>query len=286
MNEGQFFAAGFEDDDALRSAFIRQLLLRQAGSADPRHAVGFSYTPKVPRTLVRYWHDPTNLPEDVDACLRSWDRMKDCGFNVYTFDDQSAAEYIARRYTDRESAAFRRCRHPAMRSDFLRMCFILADGGVYVDADDVLVGCGIERLLMDGSLKLQPLCYDLGTSAMAPSEEIWMLDLPAGERIFYVNNNPLAAPPGHPILKRALSRATARLLGSDLYPEIQSTTGPGNLSAALAAHARELQLSARPFDFLFIKDWETIAETRWDLSYRNDARNWRNMTRAALDGTD
>jgi len=61
------------------------------------------------------------------------------------------------------------------------------------------------------------------------------------------------------------------------FPEIQSTTGPGNLTAALAAHARYLQLEGLPFDFELLRDWESIAEMRWDLSYRADFRNWRNV---------
>lgn len=102
-------------------------------------------------------------------------------------------------------------------------------------------------------------------------------DLPTRDRIFYVNNNPLAAPAAHPVLQRALSRATDKLLGDDPTPEIQSTTGPGNLTAALAAHARQLLLRGDPPDFELMLDWSTTAVTQWDLEYRNDARNWRTM---------
>ena len=79
------------------------------------------------------------------------------------------------------------------------------------------------------------------------------------------------------MLRRALNRATARLLGSQERLEIQSTTGPGNLTAALAAHARNLLLKDRELDFKLLLDWESIAETRWELSYRKDERNWRNV---------
>jgi hypothetical protein len=112
---------------------------------------------------------------------------------------------------------------------------------------------------------------------MVPAAEIWRTDLPTYRRIFYVNNNPIAAPAGHPILLRALARATEKLLGEDPLPDIQSTTGPGNLTAALAAHARESKVASAPLDFELLRDWEAIAETRWELSYRSDARNWRNM---------
>ena len=167
-----------------------------------------------------------------------------------------------------------------MRSDYLRLCFVLAEGGLYVDADDVLLGGGWEAVLLDGTLKVQPLCYDVAAQAMVPPADLRRTDLPTDGRIFYVNNNPIAAPAGHPVLRRALARATDRLLGEEPAPEIQSTTGPGNLTAALAAHARESQErepSAVP-DFELLLEWERVAEPCWDLAYRNDDRNWRNMS--------
>jgi hypothetical protein len=164
-----------------------------------------------------------------------------------------------------------------MRSDYLRMCFVLAEGGFYVDADDVLLGDGWKAIFRNDLLKVQPLCYDIPARGMVPSAEIWRADLPTEGRIFYVNNDPIAAPPAHPILQRALVRATERLLSGDPRPEIQSTTGPGNFTAALAAHARDLTLVGASPDFELLRNWDAIAETRWELSYRGDARNWRNM---------
>jgi mannosyltransferase OCH1-like enzyme len=231
----------------------------------------------VPWTLVRYWHDPNDLPHDVRDCLASWDHLVEEGFEIWTFCDVSASKYIADRFGARERKAFARCRHPAMRSDYFRMCFVLEEGGLYVDADDVLLGDNWKRLFGDGRLKVQPLCYDIPTARMVPSADIWRSDLPTDGRIFYVNNNPIAAPAGHAILRKALSRATERLLGEDPLPEIQATTGPGNLTAALAAHAHDLMIAGAPLDFELFRDWEAIAETRWHLSYRDDKRNWRNM---------
>jgi hypothetical protein len=114
---------------------------------------------------------------------------------------------------------------------------------------------------------------------MVSADELRRPDLPTDGRIFYVNNNPIAAPAGHPVLRRALARATDRLLGGEPAPEIQSTTGPGNLAAALAAHACESLVGEVPSapDFELLLDWGRIAEPCWDLAYRNDGRNWRNM---------
>lgn len=271
------YPLGFEEDDRLRSAFTRDLTLQQLERSKSPSAGGLAEPALIPKTLIQYWHDPCDVPDDVRACLNSWNRLSEMGIKLRMFNDVSAAAYIADKYGTQEREAFARCRHPAMRSDYLRMCFILAEGGLYVDADDVLLGDGWKYIFQNGRLKVQPLCYDIASSSMVRATEIWRADLPTGGRIFYVNNNPIAAPADHPVLRRALTRATERLLGEDSLPEIQSTTGPGNFTAALVAHARELRITGSPPDFELLYAWEDIAETRWELSYRGDTRNWRNM---------
>lgn len=271
------YSPGFEECERLRSAFIRALTLQQFERSARLAEELCTETALIPKRLIRYWHDPSDVPEDVRVCLNSWDRLGNEGFEFCMFDDSSAAEYIADAYGERERQAFARCSHPAMRCDYLRMCFVLAEGGLYVDADDVLLGDDWRRIFRDGRLKVQPLCYDVPAAGMLPAAEIWQADLPTDGRIFYVNNDPIAAPANHPVLRRALVRATDKLLAGELFPEIQATTGPGNFTAALAAHARHLELAGRPCDFELLRDWGTIAETRWNLTYRGDARNWRNV---------
>ena len=271
------YLPGFEECDNLRSAFIHEITLEQC-----EEAVGVMHDlhgelVQIPRKIVRYWHDPSDCPEDVRACLDSWNILADEGFEFRMFDDVSAASYIADVYSERECRAFARCSHPAMRCDYLRMCFVLVEGGLYVDADDVLIGDGWRHLFRNGKLKLQPLGYDIAAGGMMSASDVWRSDLSNDGRVFYVNNDPIAAPPSHPVVRRALIRATEKLLGSDTFPEIQSTTGPGNMTVALAGHARHLQLAGLPFDFELLRDWNSIAEMRWDLSYRADSRNWRNV---------
>ncbi len=269
---------GFEEDDDLRSDFVRDLALRQLRCLrDRSDGSGAQGLMPIPRTLMQYWHDPVSVPPDVRECMDSWSRLRDEGFVLRTFGDSSASDYIWNQYGPREQAAFARCRHPAMRSDYFRMCFVLAEGGLYVDADDVLLGDGWERIFHNNTLKLHPLGYDLGTNAMIPSLDLLRTDLSTGNRIFYVNNNPMAGPAGHPILRGSLARATDRLLGGDSSLEIQSTTGPGNITTVLAAHARSLRISGTVPDYELLFDWDRTAEPRWDLCYRQDDRNWRNM---------
>lgn len=278
------YPLGFEEVDDLRSDFIRALTLQQLEDSATVRIDSPSCLAVIPKTLVQYWHDPLDVPDDVQACLASWKRLAYDGFEFRTFNDVSGAAYIADTYGARESAAFGHCRHPAMRCDYFRICYLLAEGGLYVDADDVLLSDAWKVIFRDGRLKMQPLCYDIASHSMVAAAEIWRADLLTTGRIFYVNNDPIAAPAGHPILRRALSRATQRLLGEDPRPEIQATTGPGNFTAALAAHARELLVAEAPLDFEFLGAWEEIAETRWELSYRRDARNWRNMDESARNG--
>lgn len=265
-----------EGTEPARSAYLHQLVLAQSEQEVEFPADGRS-DEEIPKKILQYWHDPSNLPDDVSECMASWQRLAEEGFEFFLHDDVSAAKYISERYGPREQAAFARCAHPAMRSDYMRLCFMVAEGGFYVDADDVLVGENWPCLFNDSRLKLQPLCYDITAGGMMDAAEIWNPESDSEGRNFYVNNDPLVAPANHPLLKQALARATDKLLEDSTFPEIQSTTGPGNLTIMLVAHAKRLQSLGLPLDFQFIKDWDAIAEMRWHLSYRGDKRNWRNV---------
>jgi len=93
--------------------------------------------------------------------------------------------------------------------------------------------------------------------------------------IFYFNNNPLNAGSGHTLIERTLAQATL-FLEKDVtngLPEIQSTTGPGNLTKSIFDAVTENGEIERAL--LVLCDWENIAKSSWALSYRNDQRNWR-----------
>ena len=79
------------------------------------------------------------------------------------------------------------------------------------------------------------------------------------------------------MLSRALERATSALLNATGSVEIQSTPGPGNLTMALVEHAHKRAVAGLPPDYEMIRHWDRAGRTRWELSYRDDSRNWRKM---------
>lgn len=254
-----------------RSEFVRKLIQSQFD----RQPVNDRYMHGTPRTIVQFWHDFGQLPEDVNECIASWVRWETKGFRHRLFDERNAKAFIGRSLGKRHERAFERCYHPAMQADYFRLCYLLVEGGLYVDADDVCVSTDIDCLFEDGRLKAQPLCYDIDSGAMVSPSVFLRADAYASNWIFYFNNNPLIAQRGHHVIENALSRATGLLeaAGQDVLPEIQTTTGPGNLSKSIFDLGTTQEGVGS--DLMILRDWESFAVSRWPLSYRNDARNWR-----------
>jgi mannosyltransferase OCH1-like enzyme len=191
------------------------------------------------------------------------------------FDERSAKAFIGRSLGTRHERAFDRCYHPAMQADYFRLCYLLVEGGFYVDADDVCTCTDIDCLFNDGRLKIQPLCYDIDSENMVPPSMFLRVDAYAPSWIFYFNNNPLSATRGHPIVNNALSRATELLefAEDDDLPEIQATTGPGNLSRSIFDFGTTPENVAS--ELTILRSWDSFAVSQWTLSYRSDSRNWR-----------
>jgi hypothetical protein len=252
-----------------RSEFIRALVQR----SDSKAPVVPRCTQGPPKTIVQFWHDLEDLPEDIKECISSWTRWTTSGFTHRLFDERSAKEFIKAWLDERHERAFDRCYHPAMQADYFRLCYLMVEGGFYVDADDVCIGARIDWLFNDSRLKVQPLCYDIASGTMVDTASFLHTGAYEPSWIFYFNNTPLVASRRNPIIERALQRATEllELAAEGELPEIQTTTGPGNLSKSIF----ELGSNSRSCDLVVLRDWDSFAVSRWPLSYRSDARNWR-----------
>jgi hypothetical protein len=260
-----------EENHRARSIFVRGLVQHSGGRA----AASSVFARRLPKRIVQFWDDLDRLPGDVSDCIETWRTTEEQGVERLLFDKHQARDFIHRKLGPRHERAYDMCYHPAMQSDYFRLCYILVEGGCYIDADDVYNGCQIEHLFSDGRLKLQPLCYDMATNMMVPPSLFAKPGANVASWIFYFNNNPLIAGSGHPLIERALEQATLSLERdvTNGLPEIQSTTGPGNLTKSIfdaATESDEIEHS-----LLVLCNWENIARSIWELSYRKDPRNWR-----------
>jgi mannosyltransferase OCH1-like enzyme len=269
----RFEISDIADNDQSRSLYVLSLI-KDAHKSSEETSVR---KPAIPRILVQFWNNTESIPNDVNKCLESWSTLESHGFKRYLFNDISAKNFIVNNYSHRHVEAFKKCRHPAMRADYFRLCFLLKNGGFYVDADDVYTGTIIESWFDNAGIKLQPLCYDSLTNSMVEARDFLNdpQDLPG--RIYYVNNDPIISPPSHPLIKIALDRSTQALLSQDKHKkiDIQSVTGPGNLTSSLVQYSIEINRTGKRSDFVFITNWDTVSTSKWPLEYRNDERNWR-----------
>lgn len=260
-----------EHNHRQRSNFVRALVQQPVACVTP--FCESASTP--PRRIVQFWDDISRLPDDVAACIDTWRAAERQGFERVLFDSDNARQYIADNFGERHLRAYTRCYHPAMQSDYFRLCYIFAEGGCYIDADDIFHDVPIQGICSDGRLRIQPLCYDMANNRMVPSASFILPGADSMDWIFYFNNNPMVAARGHPLIGLALAQATLSLeqaVTSEL-PEIQSTAGPGNLTKVIFDSSTDNNAVGESIAVLH--DWEKIATSKWPLSYRNDARNWR-----------
>ena len=117
-----------------RSEFIRGLVQQSVSKV----SINDRYKQGPPRTIVQFWHDLGELPEDVEECIASWTRWTTSGFTHCLFDERSAKAFIGGSLDAHHECAFDRCYHPAMQADYFRLCYLLVEGGFYVDAEYAL----------------------------------------------------------------------------------------------------------------------------------------------------
>ncbi|SDE30606.1 hypothetical protein SAMN04488105_102389 [Salipiger thiooxidans] len=158
----------------------------------------------MPRRIVQYWNR-TEVPDSIRAIMESWRAVP--GWHDTLFDRGSALRWLRDTDCTEHVRAFKLASHVAEESDFL----LMADGGIYADADDLLTGPQ-EALLQHGAGLVVFPEPTLGS----------------------IENNLLCAPRGHPVIARAVDLSLRAMLGRD-----NAKTGPGMLTRATALHLIE-----------------------------------------------
>ncbi len=258
------------ENDVKRSNIIFSLLQDASKVGNQKSSANTS----IPKKIIQFWDKVDSIPEDVKECMASWKILKEKGYTYILFNENSAREYISSNLNTKHLLAFDNCYHPAMKSDYFRLCYIYCTGGMYVDSDDVHTGINIDNYFINSKLKLQPLSYDLKENKMVANQSFLGTEIKNENWIYYFNNNPIISAPFNPVIGYALERAMNKLLkiNHSNLPEIQDTAGPGNITASISA-----AYLTSPFSNYFevITNWEELSTTIWFLSYRSDSRNWR-----------
>ena len=196
-----------EEPAHLGTAMSLLITLRHSGVFDHPAPVDRAVESPIPRCIVQFW-DSAEVPPDIADTLSSWPRANP-GFEYRLFNDGSAEAFIARHCEPDVLKAFRMANLPAMRADVFRLAFLLTQGGIYADADD-LCRHGIDVWLEPG-VELVLLQEDLGT----------------------IGNNFMAVAPGHPFIKAVLETVTANILGRQ--GSIWFASGPGAITLSFCA---------------------------------------------------
>lgn len=195
----------------------------------------------IPRIIHQYWNDPTP-PDAISAMIDSWQGVP--GTRHMLWNRQSALARLRSDFGPRWTKAFQMANNPSEEADFLRLCLLAKDGGIYADADDILTG-SLDSLSGNGAgliVYMEPLKSNLG-------------------------NNFLAARPGHPAMVLA-----ARIARQDLLARSNETTwsksGPGLLTRAVALYLARQVATGENADVIVL----TKAQMVNDLAMHNPAR--------------
>ncbi len=197
------------DPDASGPAIALITGLSRAGALAPGSAP--PSRPRIPNVIHQFWNDD-EPPPDV---LRMMDRLP-----------AQHPDHVYRRWTDRQALAFlqdnappralqayRAARHAAVASDIFRLAVLVAQGGIYVDADDYCRG-RLDTLLPTGA------------SVVLFQEQGW------------IGNNFMAAEAGAPLLRQALNAAVDAVLAGAVESALL-VTGPLLITRILARRIAE-----------------------------------------------
>ncbi|MES2019757.1 MAG: tetratricopeptide repeat protein [Pseudomonadota bacterium] len=200
----------------------------------------------IPPVIVQFW-DSETAPTDVAAAIATW-REQNRGFEHRLFNEATARAFIERTHGARAVVAFDRCHNSAMKADFFRVAYLVAEGGLYIEADDAC---------------LRPLVELLGAIGGADFAASF-----SGDVAPYVHNCFVAAAPGAPILKLALADMIDRIDRAHVQgikADIWHTTGPGLITRSVPRWLAENPEAGGDVVFLTTRQYRGFARSVEDL---------------------
>lgn len=207
-------------------------------------------SPLIPRIIHQYWNDPVP-PDAIISMTESWRGMPNARHRLW--NRQSALTRLRSDFGPSWARAFLLANNPAEEADFLRLCLLAKDGGVYADADDILTGSP-DRLIDNGSglvVFMEPPKSNLG-------------------------NNFLAARPGHPAIILAARIACQELLARS-NETTWSKTGPGLLTRAVALYLARQSKAGESSDVLVLTKEQIVGDIAMHnpVQYKRGRNYWQ-----------
>jgi mannosyltransferase OCH1-like enzyme len=200
--------------DCMSAAIATMIALRKNGrfSGLTDSSDDFRTSP-IPSQIIQFWdREP---PGDVVKLMTSWQTFNP-QYSWTCFSDAEARRFIGQTFPLSVLQAYNRAQQPAQKADVFRLAYLVARGGIYVDADDRCDASIASFTRNDATLVVHQDNYAS------------------------IGNNFIAAIPEHPVLQRALSMVVTAINRGD-QDLIWLSTGPGLLTRAFAAEWAETQ---------------------------------------------
>ncbi|MCT8162203.1 tetratricopeptide repeat protein [Pseudoruegeria sp. SHC-113] len=201
----------------------------------------------IPHRIWQYW-DARVVPPMIGSLMEDW---RESGFAYRRFDLHSALSFLSEGFGKDFVKAFRLTSHKAEAADFFRLCLLLKEGGVYIDADDRRIG-DLEAFLAD---KRGCVLFREPWGALA--------------------NNVIITSPDHPVMATAVGMALRSLLARE-HDNTWAKTGPGLLTraAASAIGARREDVEAAVLQILPQSVLAPVVGTHLALPYKATSAYW------------
>jgi hypothetical protein len=269
--------------------FTKMMMFNRLVSGDELRNNSIESKDNQRNTVVQFW-DTVDIPEDIMGNILENSKLFGCEHH-FLFNDELAKEFIDSSIGSRAVDAYNYCHHPAMKSDYFRLCFLYAHGGIYIDADNVMRRSLPQVNVCDNTLHISALLREkklvngaFHWRSLAEFMENAKIDDIRGiqDWVIVFANDVMAANPLNEIIKVALIRATVlieecRKVGKPA--NIHVVTGPTNITESILIALFKSALDGQKYPEVKIFDRNDFIKMN-STSYKTDDRYWVNSEKS------
>lgn len=158
----------------------------------------------------------------LKVCANSWLACSN-EYNCYFFNDHMCSTFMHEHFDKNVIDAYNSLPMSVMKADLWRYCVIYINGGIYADADTILLDNPMINVNVNSQL---------------------VVTIENGDGMFFCQWW-FAAPPKSPILKRVIDMCVERIMTLKVYDNehiVHYLTGPSVFTDGIEAYLRENQL--------------------------------------------